>query len=63
MLVGCGLGGGSLINAGVALKPDPRVFADPAWPEEVSGDGLLELGFARAAVDAAAGALPERLRR
>ena len=29
VLVGCGLGGGSLINAGVALKPDARVFADP----------------------------------
>ena len=33
VLVGCGLGGGSLINAGVALRPDARVFADPAWPE------------------------------
>src|SRR5450631_2258227 len=29
VLVGCGLGGGSLVNAGVALRPDPRVFADP----------------------------------
>ncbi len=29
VLVGCGLGGGSLINAGVALEPDARVFADP----------------------------------
>ena len=29
VLVGCGVGGGSLINAGVALTPDPRVFADP----------------------------------
>jgi cholesterol oxidase len=48
VLVGCGLGGGSLINAGVALKPDARVFADPAWPEEVARDGLLELGFKRA---------------
>ena len=35
VLVGCGLGGGSLVNAGVALRPDPRVFADPIWP----GDG------------------------
>ncbi len=49
VLVGCGLGGGSLINAGVALEPDARVFADPAWPEEVAADGLLALGFKRAA--------------
>ena len=48
VLIGCGLGGGSLINAAVALKPDPRVFADTAWPDEVNGDGLLEQGFARA---------------
>jgi cholesterol oxidase len=48
VLVGCGLGGGSLINAGVALKPEPRVFADPAWPEAMR-DGLLDLGYARAA--------------
>jgi cholesterol oxidase len=49
VLVGCGLGGGSLINAGVALKPDARVFADPIWPAELAADGLLELGFSRAA--------------
>jgi cholesterol oxidase len=49
VLVGCGLGGGSLINAGVALKPDARVFADPVWPAELAEDGLLELGFRRAA--------------
>jgi len=49
VLVGCGLGGGSLINAGVALEPDARVFADPAWPEEVANDGLLAQGFKRAA--------------
>jgi cholesterol oxidase len=49
VLVGCGLGGGSLINAGVALKPDARVFADPVWPPELAEDGLLELGFRRAA--------------
>src|SRR6185503_1226902 len=42
VLVGCGLGGGSLINAGVALKPDPRVFTDAVWPDEVTRDGLLD---------------------
>jgi cholesterol oxidase len=47
VLVGCGLGGGSLINAGVGLRPDARVFADRAWPEEVARDGLLDLGFER----------------
>jgi cholesterol oxidase len=49
VLVGCGLGGGSLINAGVALKPDPRVFTDPIWPDELRADGLLAQGFERAA--------------
>ncbi len=48
VLVGCGLGGGSLINAGVALSPDPRVFEDPAWPPEIAGDGLLDEAYARA---------------
>jgi cholesterol oxidase len=48
VLVGCGLGGGSLINAGVGLRPDARVFADRAWPEAVAKDGLLDLGYERA---------------
>jgi cholesterol oxidase len=48
VLVGCGLGGGSLINAAVALRPDPRVFRDPAWPEEVAQDRLLDESYARA---------------
>jgi len=48
VLVGCGLGGGSLVNAGVALRPDARVFADAAWPEAVRADSLLDLGFERA---------------
>ena len=50
VLVGCGLGGGSLVNAGVALQPDARVFEDPAWPQEIREDGLLGEGFARARV-------------
>ena len=35
VFVACGLGGGSLINAGAAVVPDPRVFADPLWPSEL----------------------------
>ena len=49
VLIGCGLGGGSLINAGVALRPDPRVFRDPVWPTEIDADGLIDEGYARAA--------------
>ena len=38
VLVGCGLGGTSLINAGVAAQPDPRVFDDPRWPAAIRQD-------------------------
>jgi choline dehydrogenase-like flavoprotein len=31
-MVGNGLGGGSLVNAGVGIEADPRVFDGPAWP-------------------------------
>lgn len=48
VLVGCGLGGGSLVNAGVALRPDPRVFADEIWPGQIRQDGLLDEGYRRA---------------
>lgn len=48
VLVGCGLGGGSLVNAGVSLRPDARVFADEVWPGQVRQDGLIEEGFRRA---------------
>ena len=49
-LVGCGLGGTSLINADVALEPEPEVFADARWPRAVREhrDTLLAEGFARA---------------
>jgi len=48
VLMGCGLGGTSLINANVCLPPDPRVFDDSAWPVEVRRDRLLAEGFLRA---------------
>jgi len=48
VLVGRGLGGGSLVNAGVALKPDARVFLDEVWPGQIRQDGGLDRGYARA---------------
>jgi cholesterol oxidase len=48
VMMACGLGGTSLINANVCLAPDARVFDDGAWPEEVRRDRLLAEGFVRA---------------
>lgn len=48
VLVGRGLGGGSLVNAGVTLRPDHRVFEDEIWPGQIRQDGGLDRGFARA---------------
>ncbi|NHQ83267.1 choline dehydrogenase [Chromobacterium vaccinii] len=50
VIVGCGLGGTSLINANVSLQPEPQVFEDPRWPEGVRDhvDTLLKEGYARA---------------
>ena len=46
VFLGCGLGGTSLVNANVALRPEPRVFADPAWPYELRQDMAgLNKGF------------------
>ena len=35
VLIGCGLGGTSLINANVALEAEPAVFDDASWPAEL----------------------------
>lgn len=48
VVVANGLGGGSLVNGGVALRPNSRVFSDSVWPGQLVQDGLLDKGFARA---------------
>jgi cholesterol oxidase len=35
VLVGCGLGGTSLINANVALEPGDQIFDDDRWPTQL----------------------------
>ncbi len=47
VVVGCGLGGTSLINANVALEADPRIFDDERWPRALRGgtDQLLRAGY------------------
>ena len=58
LLVGCGLGGTSLINANVCIEPEPRVLADAVWPEEIRNDGTLKEGYARARATLAPTPLP-----
>lgn len=45
-VTGNGLGGGSLINAGVVIQPDADVFAQPQWPAAIRNrDGALQPYF------------------
>jgi len=50
VVVGCGLGGTSLINASVSLEPATEVFDDPRWPQAIRNDltTLVADGYARA---------------
>ncbi len=49
-LVGCGLGGTSLINANVSKEPDERTWSEPCWPPALVADRHdgLEAGYERA---------------
>src|SRR5204862_1854731 len=60
VLCGSGLGGGSLINANVAYRPDEAVFQTGDWPEALADPAMLapyydraslELGVAREPLD------------
>jgi len=49
VFTGCGLGGTSLINAGVSLRVLPRLLADKRWPEPIrielsNGNGNSKYG-------------------
>lgn len=44
---GNGLGGGSLINAGITKRPDPEVFSRFKWPTELSNRDVLEPWYQR----------------
>ncbi len=49
VLLGCGLGGTSLINANVGLRAEKRVFDDPVWPAGFRNDSdLVEKSYERA---------------
>lgn len=50
VMVGCGLGGTSLINCCVMMKPESRVFEDGAWPEQFRAETptTLATGYERA---------------
>lgn len=51
VFVGCGLGGTSLINAGVALRAEPRVFQDSRWPASISTDPTVLDPFYKRAIE------------
>lgn len=49
-LVGCGLGGTSLINANVALRIVPELWRDSRWPQQIRDDvdTTIDQGYRRA---------------
>jgi cholesterol oxidase len=60
VLVGCGLGGTSLINAGVMLEPSNDVFKDPRWPTSLPRHALAQ-EFSEVKTNLGAGPLPSSI--
>lgn len=48
VLLGCGLGGGSLINSALALRPELETLKNRGWPSALFKGGELEESFLRA---------------
>ena len=51
VVVGCGVGGTSLLNAAIALRPEPLVLQRPEWPSAIRSEassGALAAYYARA---------------
>jgi cholesterol oxidase len=63
VFMGCGLGGTSLVNANVALHPDPRVFDDLEWPAAIRADLTdgVQRGYQRATTMLQPTPLPDAL--
>jgi cholesterol oxidase len=53
-----GVGGGSLIYAGIHIRPDPQVFDDPRWPRSIDR-AALEPYFDRVAERLSIAPIPE----
>ncbi len=51
VLSGSGLGGSSLINANVAIRPDRDCFSQSCWPEALRDRSMLDPYFHRAACE------------
>lgn len=59
ILASNGLGGGSLINANVAIRPDGEMFQNGRWPAALSSRQALDPYYDRAAWELGTGIEPE----